>query len=214
MPARPPTGGTPRRTVALDYPAVVIGRKRTPVEPEPQPVETANGKGRRTPTRKEAESRNKRPLVPDDRKEAKRIAREKRNEAYLKQRQAMATGDERYLPLRDKGPVRRYARDYVDARWSIAEFFMPLALVMIVAMMFAGQFPELANALVLAMYGVLLVAIVDSLIMVQLLKRRLRKKFGADQIPAWTGFYAFGRSFYFRRMRQPKPQVGRGEYPA
>ncbi|MCK6209349.1 DUF3043 domain-containing protein [Georgenia sp. EYE_87] len=192
----------------------MIGRKRTPVEPEPQPVETVNGKGRRTPTRKEAESRNKRPLVPDDRKEAKRIAREKRNEAYLKQRQAMATGDERYLPLRDKGPVRRYARDYVDARWSIAEFFMPLALVMIVAMMFAGQFPELANALVLAMYGVLLVAIVDSLIMVQLLKRRLRKKFGADQIPAWTGFYAFGRSFYFRRMRQPKPQVGRGEYPA
>jgi len=193
---------------------VVIGRKSTPVEPEPQPVETANGKGRPTPSRKEAEARNKRPLVPDDRKEAKRIAREKRNEAYLKQRQAMTTGDERYLPLRDKGPVRRYARDYVDARWSIAEFFMPLALLMIVAMMFAGQFPQLANALVLAMYGVLLVAIVDSLIMVQLLKRRLRNKFGADQIPAWTGFYAFGRSFYFRRMRQPKPQVARGEYPA
>jgi hypothetical protein len=193
---------------------VVIGRKSTPVEPEPQPVEPLNGKGRPTPTRKEAESRNKRPLVPDDRKEAKRIAREKRNEAYVRQREAMATGDERYLPPRDKGPVRRYARDYVDARWSIAEFFMPLALLMIIAMMFAGQFPALANALVLGMYGVLLVAIVDSLIMVQILKRKLRRKFGDDQIAPWTGFYAFGRSFYFRRMRQPKPQVKRGEYPA
>jgi hypothetical protein len=193
---------------------VVIGRKSTPVEPEPQPVEPLNGKGRRTPTRKEAEARNKRPLVPDDRKEAKRIAREKRNEAYVKQREAMATGDERYLPPRDKGPVRRYARDYVDARWSIAEFFMPLALLMIIAMMFAGQFPAMVNALVLGMYGILLVAIVDSLIMVQILKRRLRKKFGDGEIPPWTGFYAFGRSFYFRRMRQPKPQVKRGEYPA
>jgi hypothetical protein len=193
---------------------VVIGRKKTPVEPEPQPVSTVGGKGRPTPSRKEAEARNRRPLVPDDRKEAKRIAREKRNEAYMKQRQAMVTGDERYLPLRDKGPVRRYARDYVDARWSIAEFFMPLALVMILAMMFAGQFQQLANVLVLGMYGILLVAIVDSLIMVQILKRKLRKKFGDDQIPAWTGFYAFGRSFYFRRMRQPKPQVGRREYPS
>ncbi|WP_043500720.1 DUF3043 domain-containing protein [Georgenia sp. SUBG003] len=192
----------------------MIGRKKTPVEPEPQPVETVGGKGRPTPTRKQAEARNRRPLVPDDRKEARRIAREKRNEAYTRQRQAMITGDERYLPLRDKGPVRRYARDYVDARWSIAEFFMPLALVMIVAMMFAGQFPQLANALVLGMYGVLLVAIVDSLVMVQILKRRLRSRFGADQIPPWTGFYAFGRSFYFRRMRQPKPQVARREYPS
>lgn len=192
----------------------MIGRKSTPVEPEPQPAEPLDRKGRPTPTRREAEARNKRPLVPDDRKEAKRIAREKRNEAYLKQRQAMATGDERYLPLRDKGPVRRYARDYVDARWSIAEFFMPLALVMIIAMMFAGRYPALANALVLGMYGVLLVAILDSLIMVQILKRRLRKKFGDDQVPPWTGFYAFGRSFYFRRMRQPKPQVARGDYPA
>ncbi|MPV37643.1 DUF3043 domain-containing protein [Georgenia subflava] len=194
----------------------MIGRRKsTPVEPEPQPVEeVAAGKGRPTPKRKEAEARNRRPLVPDDRKEAKRIARERRNDAYMRQREAMNTGDERYLPMRDKGPVRRYARDYVDARWSIAEFFMPLALLMIVAMLFAGSYPQLANALVLGMYGILLVAIVDSLIMVQLLKRKLRKKFGADQIPGWTGFYAFGRSFYFRRMRQPKPQVRRGEYPA
>lgn len=171
------------------------------------------GKGRPTPKRKESEARNRRPLVPDDRKEAKRIQKQKRNEAYDRQRQAMVTGDERYLPLRDKGPVRRYARDYVDARWSVAEFFMPLALLMIIVMLFAGSNPTLASAVVFALYGILLIAIVDSLIMTLFLKRKLKAKFGADAIQPWTGFYGFGRSFYWRRMRQPKPQVGRGEYP-
>ncbi|TRW43328.1 DUF3043 domain-containing protein [Georgenia yuyongxinii] len=192
----------------------MIGRRKpTPVEPEPL-EEVRSGKGRPTPKRREVEAQNRRPLVPDDRKEAKRRSRELRNEAYTKQRQAMITGDERYLPVRDKGPVRRYARDYVDARWSIAEFFMPVALVMIVVMLFAGSVPQLAQIVVLAMYAVLLVAIIDSTIMAQILKRRLTKKFGAGAIAPWTAFYAFGRSFYWRRLRQPKPQVKRGEYPS
>jgi hypothetical protein len=191
----------------------VIGRRKpTPTEPE-SPVEEHAGKGRPTPKRKAAEAQNRRPLVTNDRKEAKARAREARNQAYTRQRQAMITGDERYLPVRDKGPVRRYARDFVDARWCIAEFFMPFALLMIVAMFFAGTFPQLANVMVLGMYGVLLVAIIDSLIMVWLLKRRLRAKFGDSAVPPWTGVYAFGRSFYWRRLRQPKPQVKRGQYP-
>ncbi|WP_211489784.1 DUF3043 domain-containing protein [Georgenia thermotolerans] len=193
----------------------MIGRRKsTPTEPEPSVEEVRTGKGRPTPKRKEAEAQNRRPLVVNDRKEAKRRAREVRNEAYMRQRQAMITGDERYLPVRDKGPVRRYARDYVDARWSIAEFFMPFALLMIVAMMFAGRFPQFAEIMVLGMYAVLLVAIADSLIMVFFLKRRLRAKFGDKAIAPWTGFYAFGRSFYWRRLRQPKPQVKRGQYPS
>ena len=36
-------------------------------------------KGRPTPTRKQAQARNSKPLVPADRKEAKRIARAKRD---------------------------------------------------------------------------------------------------------------------------------------
>ncbi|GAA1631498.1 DUF3043 domain-containing protein [Georgenia ruanii] len=193
----------------------MIGRRKsTPTEPEPSVEETRSGKGRPTPKRKDAEAQNRRPLVVNDRKEAKRRAREVRNEAYARQRQAMITGDERYLPVRDKGPIRRYAREYVDARWSIAEFFMPFALLMIVAMMFVSRFPQFAEVMVLGMYAVLLVAIADSLILVFFLKRRLRAKFGDKDIPPWTGFYAFGRSFYWRRLRQPKPQVKRGQYPS
>ncbi|MHB1064409.1 MAG: DUF3043 domain-containing protein [Georgenia sp.] len=193
----------------------MIGRRRTSTPAEPVVAQEAPaGKGHPTPKRKEAEARNRRPIVVDDRKEAKRIARQKRNEAYERQRMAMQTGDERYLPLRDKGPVRRYARNYVDARWSLAEFFMPLALVIIVVLMFVSANVALANTLMIGMYALLLVAIVESAIASQMLRRKLVKKFGAEAIPRWTAFYAFGRNFYWRRLRQPKPQVKRGEFPA
>ena len=41
----------------------------------------------------------------------------------------MRTGDERYLPARDKGPVRRFIRDYVDSRFSFIELMIPLLMV-------------------------------------------------------------------------------------
>ena len=41
----------------------------------------------------------------------------------------MRTGDERYLPPRDKGPVKRFIRDFVDSRFSFIELMIPLLLV-------------------------------------------------------------------------------------
>ena len=47
-------------------------------------------------------------------------------------RQAMKTGDERYLPARDRGPVRRFIRDFVDLRFSFIELMVPLLIVSMV----------------------------------------------------------------------------------
>ena len=81
-------------------------------------------KNRPTPKRRDQEAARKRPLVVTDRKQARSQDREKRREAMSRTRQAMLTGDESGLPPRDKGPVRRYIRDYVDARRNLAEFML------------------------------------------------------------------------------------------
>jgi alkylation response protein AidB-like acyl-CoA dehydrogenase len=74
-----------------------------------------SGKGHATPSRAEQEAARKRPLVPDT-KEAKARAKADLAAQRDKARVGMAAGDERYLTARDKGPQRRFARDYVDSR--------------------------------------------------------------------------------------------------
>ena len=71
-------------------------------------------KGRPTPKRKDAEAARIHPLVPKDRKEAKRAARAARNARFDAEQRALVTGEEKYLPARDKGAARRFVRDYVD----------------------------------------------------------------------------------------------------
>lgn len=187
---------------------------RKPAEnsaPEPPPA--PSGKGHATPRRKEAQAARQRPLVQTDRKAAKAAERARRDEAYARQHDAMLTGDDRYMPLRDRGRARRFAREYVDARWSIGEVFMPIAFLILFVMVLGSMYPEVAWAATLSMYFVVLGGIFDSLIMVWRLKRHLAARFTEDEIPSWTGLYAFQRSFMLRRFRMPKALNKRGEWP-
>ncbi|MBD5788021.1 DUF3043 domain-containing protein [Cellulosimicrobium terreum] len=192
-----------------------------PVTPTtPDPVESAadieragaTTKGRPTPKRKVSEAANKRPLVPNDRRAAAKSAKEKQREARDRQYRAMQTGDERYLPPRDKGPVKRYVRDYVDARWNLGEYFLPIALVFIVVTMLTAQMPELATLAVVVLYGIVLLTIVDAFLMWRGLRKRIRTKFG--EVPKGTVMYAVMRAFQLRRARMPKPTHKKhGTYP-
>ena len=93
--------------------------------------EREGAKNRPTPKRKDQEAARKQPLVVADRKQAKQLDKAKRNAQLAKTRQAMLTGDDAGLPARDKGPVRRYIRDYIDARWNLAEFMLPVMLIVL-----------------------------------------------------------------------------------
>ena len=84
------------------------------------------------PAVQQQEAARKRPLVPDDRKEAAKQARAKAAESREKARVGMAMGDEKYLPMRDRGPQKKYVRDYVDARFSIGEVLIPVMFAVIV----------------------------------------------------------------------------------
>lgn len=206
------TGARTWAPPAVDYPRGVIGRskKETPA-PAPAPEVTPAGKGRPTPRRKEAQARNQRPLVPTDRKLAKAEQRRRRNELYAKQQEAMRTGDERYLPVRDKGPVRRWVRDYVDARFSPSEYFLPLAMASIILLFFASVVPEIAVVGMVVMYIAFAISLAFAIGLSLIIKRKLKARFDEDQIPRFTGIYAFSRLFQPRFLRAPKPQVKRGE---
>ncbi|MFR9722330.1 DUF3043 domain-containing protein [Streptomyces sp. MS19] len=168
-------------------------------------------KGRPTPKRSEAEAlRRATAKTPANRKEAAKRAREQRRVAMTKQREALLSGDERHLPVRDRGPVRRFTRDFVDTKWHIAEYFLPIAVLILVLSMT----PSLqARNIALLLWLVVIVAIVlDSILLARRLKKELRARFPDESIRGARP-YALMRSMQMRRMRLPRPQIKRGEAP-
>ena len=175
--------------------------------------ETEAGKGRATPSRKEAEAARKKQMkTPTTRKEQAKRERAAREALRVKQREALKNGDERYLPAREQGPVRRFSRDYVDRRWNVAEFLLPFLVVLLLFFMVAGSMsPKVTDALTVFVYPVVILATVfDEIFMVRGLKKQIRARFGDDAVKGTTT-YAVLRSTQLRRFRLPKVQVKRGE---
>ncbi len=168
------------------------------------------GKGHATPSRREKEAARKRPLVSSDRGEARKNARAQQQIQRDKARIGLANGEEKYLPARDRGPQKRYVRDYVDARLSIGEALLPFLFIVIIATIIPSQ--EVVAILYIVVYGFITVAIVDVVVVGFILKRRLAEKFGADRVESFR-FYAAMRAMQMRIMRLPKPQVKRFQYP-
>lgn len=180
-----------------------------------QATPSPDGKGRPTPKRKEAEAANKRPLVPTDRKAAGKAGRQQAKEQRDREYRAMQTGDERFMPAKDRGPQRRFVRDYVDARWNLAELILPAAAVLLVVQLtLSNAAPLLAALAILVLYVFVLAAIIDGWIMWRGLKKVYAAKFGVDAPPKGTLSYALIRTFQIRPSRMPKPQVKHGQRPS
>ncbi|WP_308119371.1 DUF3043 domain-containing protein [Streptomyces sp. JJ38] len=168
-------------------------------------------KGRPTPKRRDAQAqRRSLSKPPANRKEAAKRAREARRADMAKQREALATGDERYLPPRDRGPTRRFARDYIDAKWHIAEFFLPIAVLILVLSIVPNV--QAKNLSLVLWMGVIAMIVLDSVVTARRLKKALRERFPGENLRGVT-MYALMRTLQMRRMRLPKPQVARGEAP-
>ncbi len=191
---------------------LVLWRKKTETPADavdPEHPQRPGAKNRPTPKRRDQEAANFRPVVVSDRKAAAKADKERRRQAMATQRAAMMTGDEAGLPARDKGPERRYVRDYVDARFSVGEIMLPIMLLVLLL-----SFMQTAWALTIVfvtVYGLLILSIGDALLMWQRLKRRFAGKFGHP--PKGLAMYAVMRAFQIRRTRMPRPQVKRGQWP-
>ncbi len=167
------------------------------------------GKGRPTPKRKDAESKRKvstlAPIVTKDQKRAsKALARQNRIAA----RAAYLRGDEAALPARDRGPARRYVRNFVDSRRSIGEYFLPIIFVVLVLTLFPIAVVQVGA--VALMYAVLVIAVIDGIFLSRKIRKAVEAKFPGTSTKG-LGMYAWLRSTQMRRLRAPHPQVKVGE---
>ncbi|GGO58551.1 membrane protein [Streptomyces lasiicapitis] len=168
-------------------------------------------KGRPTPKRALAQSQRRSVMnAPTTRKEAAKRSREERRTQMAKQREALASGDERFLPARDKGPVRKFAREFIDSRFNVAEFFLPMAVVILVLSMV--RIPQLQNIALLLWLVVIVLIVLDSVANVFRLKKKLAERF-PDENRKGAVAYALMRSLQMRRLRLPKPKGKRGARP-
>lgn len=181
---------------ALAVAAVLEDQTRDPQAP----------KGRPTPKRSEAQQQRRKAVnTPTDRKAAAKQAREARRVDLAKRREALANGDERHLPAAHQGPVRKFTRDYVDSRYRVAEFFLPMAVLILI-----GSLMPAVQTLSLFLWVLVIVLIlIDSVITGFALRRQLAKRF-PDQNTKRAVTYGLMRTLQMRRMRLPKPQVQRG----
>ena len=184
--------------------------RRSSSEPaSPTVPDKVGGKGRPTPSRKEAEAAARaRAKVPRTRKEQMAAQRAARGETSQKMRQAMKTGDDRFLPARDRGPVRRFVRDYVDSRFSFIELMVPLlVLSMILGYSGSTTMIQLGNTV---LFTTILVIIVDIVMLRLRIRREMARRFPDESTKGLT-MYAALRSLQMKFLRLPKPQVKIGE---
>jgi hypothetical protein len=188
----------------------VFGRRSTSESEAADETPKVGGKGHATPTRKEAEAARKQRLTaPQGRKEQSARTKEARRAGRSLQQQALAgTGDDRYLPARDQGPVKRYIRDYVDSRRTMGEFLLPVFFgVFILLLIGQGRYSALGSY---AWLAIIVLMLGDSIRVVRGVKAEVRTKFGEDDTKG-VAMYAVMRAWQMRRLRLPKPLVKAGD---
>ena len=182
----------------------------TPDSAPEAPADPRAPKGRPTPSRKEAEAARKQSVrMPKDPKAAKAALRERERSARSEARAGMAAGDARYFPPRDQGPARAYVRDFVDTRYTTAEYFLFVAIGVLVF----GFIPNrtLQQVLTIVWFALTGLIILDTAIILIRMSSRLKRFFPDAKDRKGTTMYAAVRLLQFRRLRLPPPRLKRGQ---
>jgi len=167
------------------------------------------GKGRPTPSRRDAEAARKTSIrAPRGSKGGKKASREQDRAERSRVRAGMLAGDERYLPARDRGPVRGFVRDFVDGRYTIAEYFIFMAVVVLL-LGFVNN-PSIQQLVSLGFFLMATLIVVDTAILIIQLHSRTKKAFPDKADRRGITLYALMRTLQYRRLRMPKPRVQRG----
>lgn len=185
-------------------PSAAAGTTST-VEAAPRP----GAKGRPTPSRRESEAARKaRARTPRTRKELAEARRAARVEQGERVRRGMRTGNEADLLPRDRGAVRRFVRDFVDARLTFLELMMPLLLLSLLLSLTGNAYLVTTSSNMMPL--LLLLALADGVALRFRVRRQLKVRFPDEPVKGTT-YYAVMRALQVRPLRMPKPQVKLGQ---
>jgi hypothetical protein len=149
---------------------------------------------------------------PKDKKEARDRMREDRAKERQQVQEALLSGDERHYPLRDRGKAKALARDWIDGRRNVGEFFWPFVIAALVCLVLPVPVIK-AGLSAAAMTSLLLFYVIiigdTAWSLVGLRSALVRYIDDPDQRRGVLP-YAFGRSLQNRRKRKPIPKVGPG----
>ena len=163
-------------------------------------------KGKPTPKRKEAQAKLKvSPLSPTASKEAKKTLKAQARVRRLESRAAYMRGEESALPVKDKGPARRFVRNYVDERKSVTEYF--LVFIMFILFLTVIPSPAVQLGAIALMYSAMIWVAIDGFLLSRRVKKIVAEKFPGEPTKG-LGLYGWMRSTQLRRLRAPSPQVG------
>jgi Protein of unknown function (DUF3043) len=185
-----------------------------PAEAKQPRSQAEAAKGRPTPKRSEAErnrrqpitgsgSRSRAPAAPRTPEEKAR-ARGDRARKY----EAMKQGESWALNPRDRGPARALARDYIDSKRRISEYYMYILVLLLAAVFLRNKTEQQYIS------PLVLVLVVIILIDAQVIRRSLRRLV-AERLPGESTrgltMYAVMRALQIRRFRMPAPRVRPGD---
>jgi len=193
----------------------MFGRPKPPTQSPTDSDPAAHGKGRPTPSRKEAELQRKATLkgtsASKSGKGGKAADREQARAEREHARARAAAGDQRYMQPRDRGPARAMTRDFVDGRIAVAEFFIFFAIgVLLLGFVHNQKLSALSS---IAFLAVIVILVFDVGVMLLSLSRKAKAEFPDAADRKGLMMYAALRSLQLRRLRLPAPRVKRNGQP-
>jgi hypothetical protein len=172
------------------------------------PAEAA--KGRPTPKRSVAEAKRRQPITGSRAPAAPRTPEDKAKAraGRATKYDAMKRGEAWALNPRDRGPTRALARDFVDSKRRISEYYMYVLVILLAAVFLRNsKAQEIISPLVLVLVVVILL---DAFMIRRSLTRLIAERLPGESTRGLT-LYATMRALQIRRFRVPAPRVRPGQ---
>jgi Protein of unknown function (DUF3043) len=167
-------------------------------------------KGRPTPKRSAAERNRRQPITGSRAPTTPRTPEEKAKSRTDRSRkyEAMKAGEAWALNPKDRGPAKALARDYIDSKRRVSEYYMYILVVLLAAVFLRNKTEQTyISPLVLVLVAII---VIDA----QIIRRSLRKLV-SERLPGESTrgltVYAVMRALQIRRFRMPAPRVRPGE---